>query len=153
MEFHQQLAEQKREGEREFAHKQQRDREREEAEVARANAEEEVRRKIEEENNMRKAREVFATLPALVRQAAKNGLLHAVISSGFVDENKDANEPSRPITVNKKTYYLKGWQIPFYDMCTEHGVPLTVLTERVDTGINRVLRRSYYMLAIDLAKV
>lgn len=153
MDFLQQLAEQKREGEREFAHKQQKDREREEAEAARASAEEEVRRKIEEEKSMRMAQVVFASLPALVRQAAKNGLSSAVISSGFVEDNKDANEPTRPITLNKKTYYLKGWQIPFYAMCVDHSVPLTVLTERVDTGINRVLRRSYYILAIDLTKV
>ena len=153
MDFLEHLAAQKREGEREFAEKQQRDRDRQDAEAARATAEDELRRKIEEEKNLRKAREVFDSLPALVRQAAKNGLPNAVINSGFVEDHKDSSERCDPVTIDKKTYYFKGWQIPFLAMCKEHGVPLTVLTERVDTGLNRVLKRSYFILAIDMSKM
>jgi hypothetical protein len=150
MDFREQLAAQKREGEREFAQKQTEAREREAAEAARIKAETDLRKKLEEEKNRRKAEEVFATLPTLVRQAAKSGLQSAVLTDGFVSENKEAGEQSLPVVVEKKTYYLKGWQAPFYDMCREQGVPITVVTEQVESGLKRVLKRTYSILAIDL---
>ena len=145
-----QLREQKLEGEREWSEKQADEQQRKAEEAARIRAEEERRRTGEAEKDRKKAEAVFATLPDLVRQTAGKGLKAAVLVDSFVDETPDDEKPSRAIVIDRRTYYLKGWQIPFFEMCKESGVPLTIVTERVDVGLKRILHRSYHVLAIDL---
>lgn len=153
MEFLESLREQKRVGEREFAGKQAEERERKELEEARRRAEEETQRRLYEEKLQRKAQQVYSTLPATVRQASSRGMAAAVILESFVDERPPSGEPHRQITVDRKAYYLKGWLIPFIELCREDGVPLTVVSEKVDVGLKGVLQRTYHVLAVDLKRL
>lgn len=153
MNFRDQLAAQKREGEREFAEKQQEALEREEQAAAKKRHEEERLRAVESEKDRRKAETVFAGMPGLVRQAAQNGLKAAILLEGFVEERPGDEKPYRTLVQDRRTYYLTGWQVPFYDMCKENGIPLTVVSERVEGGLKRMLRRDYHVLAIDLTSL
>ncbi len=150
MDFRERLRAEKSEGEREWFRKQAEERGREAAESARIREEEEKRRSAEAEKDRIKAEAVFATLPEMVRQAAAKGLRSVVLAESFLDERPDDEVPSHTLVLNRRTYYLKGWQIPFYTMCKEAGVPLTVVSEKVDVGLKRLLHHTYNVLAIDL---
>ena len=149
MDFLDHLRAQKAEGEQEWRKKLAEEEERKAQEAARIHAEEEKLRLAQEEQDNRKAEAVFASLPELVRQAAGKGLPAAVLSDSIVEESP-GDMPSLPMAVNRRTYHLKGWQIPFYKKCKEAGVPLTVVSERAEAGMKRVLGRQYHFLAIDL---
>lgn len=153
MDFIETLRNQKSEGEREWAAKQADEEQKRTEEAARARAEEELRRNADAERNRKKAADVFATLPALVKQAAARGLDCAILPDSFVEERAPQGEPHREVVFSRRTYYLKGWQLPFDDMCREHRVPLTVVTEKVDVGLKRVLHRTYAILAVDLKRL
>lgn len=151
MDFLEQLRQQKREGEREWASQQAEEQRRKDVETARRRAEEEQRRAAEVERDRRKAEAVFAALPDLVRAASGRGLHAAVLAESFVEEQPQPG--GRPITINRRTYHLTGWQVPFHDLCVANGIPLTVVTERVDVGFKGVLRRAFNVLAIDLQRL
>jgi hypothetical protein len=150
MHFLDDLRAQKQEGQQEWNQKLAEQRTRESEEAARLRAEEEARRNAEYERDRKKAEEAYALLPKLVRDAAGKGLKVAVLSNSFVEEQCDGEAPSRAIEVNRRKFYLKGWQIPFYEMCRRDGVPLTIVSEEIDTGLKRMLHRKYHFLAVDL---
>jgi hypothetical protein len=150
MHFLDDLRAQKQEGQSEWNRKIAEERERESAEAARLRAEQEARRAAEAEVERIKAEQAYATLPKLVREAAAKGLKSAVLSSSFVEEHADGEKPAVALLVDRRKFYLTGWQIPFYQMCRRDGVPLTVVSEEVDTGLKRVLHRRYHFLAVDL---
>jgi hypothetical protein len=150
MEFLEHLRAQKLEGELELKKKLDDEQARVAAEAARVRTEEEKLRANEAEKNRKKAEAIYASLPDMVRSAASKGLPTVVLNDGSMEERPDEGKPSRAMVVNGKTYYLTGWQIPFFEKCKETGVPLTVVSEQVDVGIKSILRRQYHFLAIDL---
>jgi hypothetical protein len=148
MDFLEQLRQQKREGAQEWEQQQAEERRRREDEEKRKRAEVEARQAAEREKSQRKAEAVFASLTTLVRAAAARGLDVVVLPEAFVE---DQSQPeSRVLAVNRRNYYLTGWQIPFHDLCRANGVPLTVVSERVDVAFKGVLHRTFNVLAIDL---
>lgn len=142
------LRAQKQQGEQEWAAKQTEAQRQRDDDAARKREEEERRRSAESEKDRRKAEEMFASLPALVRAASALGLDAAVLADSFVEEKEQ--EGSLPITLNRRTYHLVGWQLSFYDMCRADRIPLTVVTERVDVAFKGVLHRTFNVLAVDL---
>lgn len=151
MDYLEQLRQQKREGDLEWASKQADEQRRKDEETARKRAEEEQRKTVESEKDRRKAEAVFAGLASVVRSASGLGLEVAVLADSFVDEQSQPG--SRPITINRRTYHLVGWQIPFYDLCVANGIPLTVVTERVDVAFKGVVHRTFNVLAVDLKRL
>jgi hypothetical protein len=150
MDFLEHLRAQKLEGERDLKRKQDEERDREAEEAAKAREEEEKRIANERERDRKKALAILASLADMVRNAASKGLDTVVLSDSSMAERPEDGKPSRPLVVKQKTFYLTGWQIPFYEMCREAGVPLTVVSEQVEVGIKSVLRHQYHFLAIDL---
>ena len=150
MDFLEQLRAQKREGENELAATQAAERARETEEAARVRAKEDNEKAREVEKDRRRAEQVFAGLPELVRKATRQGQRTAILSEGSVSDRPPGDKPSRAVIFNRRTFYLMEWQIPFYDRCREEGVPLTIVSERVNVGLRRVLRRDYHFLAIDI---
>lgn len=150
MDFLDHLRAQKLDGAQERARTLAEERRQQEEQAARARAEDERRNADEAEKHRRKAEQVFSSLPDLVRDAAKRGLPAAVLLDGFVDERPEEGKPSRQVVLNRRTWYLKGWQIPFHEMCVQAGVPLTLVSEQADVGMGRILRRRYHILAVDL---
>ncbi len=153
MDFLETIRAHKREGEREWARQQEEQRQRQEAEAARLRAEEEQRRRAEEQKHQAKAQEVYAMVPGLVRDAAARGLAAAVLPDSFVEDRAPANERSCCVTLNRRTCYLKGWLIPFYEICQRDRIPLTLVTEQVDVGLKSIVRRSFHLLAVDLKQL
>jgi hypothetical protein len=153
MDFLESLRHHKREGERERAEKLAEETRRKVEEEARRKAEEEQRRQLDSDRHLKQAEETLAGLPAAIRFAAAKGLTAAVLPNSFVEERPPQDRPSRPITLNRRTYYLVDWMIPFFDLCQQHNVPLTVVSERVNVGIGKVLHRTYNVLAVDLTRL
>jgi hypothetical protein len=151
MDFLDQLRQQKREGDLEWSSKQAEENRRRDEESARKHAEEEQRRSVESEKDQRKAEAVFGGLPSIVRAASGLGLEVAVLADSFVNEQPQSG--SRPITINRRTYHLVGWQIPFHDLCASNGIPMTVVTERVDVAFKGVRHRTFNVLAVDLKRI
>jgi len=151
MDFLEQLRLQKQEGDREWASKQAEEQRRRDDEALRKRAEEDQRRTEERDRDRRKAEQIFAGLADIVRSAAGLGLEVAVLADSFVEDHPQ--EGSRPININRRTYYLAGWQIPFYEMCGADGIPLTVVSERVDVAFKGVLHRTFNVLAVDLRRL
>ena len=147
------LRRQKDEGGREWAAKQAEEHRKQEEEAARVRELEEKRRAAEAEKARKKAAEVFAELPAAVRTASARGLDKAVLADSFVTERSEEGKTCRPMAIDRKTYYLTGWQIPFYEMCQSDGIPLTVVTERVDVALKGVVHKTYHLLAVDLKRL
>lgn len=153
MSFLEHLRAQNIEGRQEWSQKQNEERQRELDEAARLRAEEEARRSELFEKDRRKAEETYALLPALVRDAAARGLKAAVLNNSAVEEHADGETPACAILVDRRKFYLTGWQIPFQELCKRDGVPLTVVSEQVETGLKRVLNRRYHFLAVDLERL
>jgi hypothetical protein len=147
------LRRQKSEGDREWAAKQSEDQRKRDDETARVREQEEKRRAAEAEKDRKKAEEVYAGLPAAVRTASARGLDKAVLADSFVTERADEGKTCRPLAIERKSYYLTGWQIPFAEMCQSDGIPLTVVTERVDVALKGVLHKTYHLLAVDLKRL
>jgi hypothetical protein len=144
------LRAQKNEGERERNQKLEEERRLEAEAAARVRAEDEARRAELAEKELKEAEAAYATLPQLVRQAAEKGLKAAVLSRSFVEEHVDGEKPAFAIMIERRKFYLTGWQIPFYEMCRRDRIPLTVVTEEVDTGMKKLLHRKYHFLAVDM---
>src|SRR5689334_2597649 len=108
MDFRERLRAEKTEGEREWQTLQSEERERKAAEAARIKQEEDLQRAAEAEKNRKRAEEVFATLPMIVRQTAGKGLKVAVLADSFVDEHPSDEKPSQNVVLNRRTYYLTG---------------------------------------------
>lgn len=153
MDFLDDLRAHKREGQLEWDRKLAEDRRLEAEAAARARADEEHRRAEEAARDRKKAEEVYASLRAVVREAAAKGLKVAVLDSSFVEDHCDGEKPACAFLVDRRKYYLTGWQIPFCEMCRRDGVPLTVVSEQVDSGLKRVLTRRFNFLAIDLSRL
>ena len=96
---------------------------------------------------------MFAILPEAVRVASSRGLESAVLADSFVTDRADGDKAAQPLTIDRKTYYLTGWQIPFAAMCRADNIPLTVVTERVDVALKGVLHKTFHLLAIDLKRL
>ena len=153
MPFLDDLKAQKADGQAEWSRKVADEKQQEAEEAARLRAEEEARRNEQSEKERKRAEDVYAQLPKRVREAAAQGLKAAVLDSAFVEEHADGEKPACAIMVDRRKFYLTGWQIPFYEMCRRDGVPLTVVSEEVDTGLKRMLHRKYHFLAVDVEKL
>lgn len=153
MNLRDELSRQKQEGHQEWSAKQAEEQRIKDEEAARIRAEAEKRRSEQEAKDRKKAEEVFATLPGLVRAAASRGLHEAVLADSFVADKPEEGKPSRPVTFDRKTYHLSGWQIPFLEMCAGDNIPLTVVTERVDVALKGVLHKNFHLLAVDLRRL
>ncbi len=120
--------------------------------AAEAAAKQEERRNVELERDRLLARRVLRSLPELIRQAAARGLDAAVLANAFVAEA--AAEPSDGVvTIDGRAWALGGWLAPFHTLCEEAGVPLTVVSERVEIDRDPPQHRVYHVLAVDLARL
>ncbi len=153
MSLRDELRRQKNEGDREWATKKAEEQRIRDDEAARVREQEEKRRAEEAEKDRKKAEQVFAGLPTAVRTASARGLDKAVLADSFVTDRAEEGKTCRPLAIDRKTYYLTGWQIPFHEMCQTDGIPLTVVTERVDVALKGVLHKSYHLLAVDLKRL
>jgi len=153
MDFLETLREQKREGEREKASKEAELAQKIADDAARKQRDEDEHRRIEAERHRRKAEQVFATLPALIRQSAALGLESAVLPNAFVEDRQPRDKASKPIVLSRKTFYASEWLIPFLEMCQEHGVPLVIVSEQVNVGLKSILSRTFTTLAVDLKRL
>ena len=153
MSLRDELLRQKQAGDNEWAEKQAEEQRKRDEEVARTRAEAEKKRAAEVDRDRRKAESIFATLPEAVRQAAARGLATAVLADSFVAEKPEDGRPSLPFTIDRKTYFLTGWQIPFVELCRADSIPLTVVSERVDVALKGVLHKTFHVLAVDLRQL
>jgi hypothetical protein len=153
MNFLDDLRAEKQAGKQEWDNKQAEERQREADEAARLRAEEEAQRSAEADRDRKKAEEAYAVLPKIVREAAAKGLKTAVLSNSAVEEHVDGEKAAVAIQIDRRKFYLTGWQIPFYQLCRADGVPLTVVSEEVDTGLKKMLHRRYHFLAVDLERL
>src|SRR5437016_3915284 len=109
MDFLEHLRAHKQQGAHELAARLAEEQKQKEDEAARSRAAEEHQRSQESERDKRQAEELFARLPTLVLEAAKQGHHSAVMSQGIVCDSSPHELPARAVSFNRRTYYLTGW--------------------------------------------
>jgi hypothetical protein len=153
MDFLEQLKAQKQAGQEEHRAKLNEQQQRERDEAARLQAQREAEREAISDAQRKKANLIYSTIPGLVRMAASSGMPYAVLDEGMVSDEAPGQEPHRKIVVDRRTYFLTGWQVPFYEKCKDDAIPLTVVSEESSGGLLGIRKKTFHFLAVDVAKI
>ena len=140
-------------GMRERANRLAQERRRDAEAAAKTAAEQQDRESKETERDRQLAHRAFQSLADLIEQSAARGLDAAVLADGFVDASPKSGTVARAVTLDGRVWHLRGWQVHFEALCREAGVPLTVVSERVELDPDRKHDRLYHVLAVDLVRL